>query len=535
MTPTAKMRKMTKVWPAILLVLLTAMTLAAPTATQPELSIRQDNEGLAVTLHDADDIKGRVIMQLQNQDGKRYHLPATQEGGAWTATFPLRPQNATITAKAGTDELASTTYTAPEASPTTKPTIEVEGKPYTKGQARGRKNVSLKADGRLIATFEHDFTQDLATTTIEARTDGRGGVAANVPGHQDITLHVPLTGEECNVKVCAHALDEAGCTEENTRYAHPEPVNGTCPVLVNGTYAKDDPDGTDFLIQQSDIKFSTDAPTEGENVTLNVTVHNTGTTWADNVTILINDTSTGTLLKNHTVANFSAGTQETITTWINATIGPHGIQATIDPEDEYVENNETNNDASRWLNVTAWHTIAGNATHKHVLADDDNAMHEWPLQNTTAGNLYAADTDTAIDWYGLQALGRKADGTTATQDLAEADTALGLAGHHDSITLKYGENESAPRTTKSFTIHGATIDHIPITNSTNTSSFQTGILWDATQGTEYDGTQPLVFITAINPDTQGAYGTYDYEIAVPSTLQDTEGTTGELAFYLEIP
>ncbi len=359
-------------------------------------------------------------------------------------------------------------------------------------------------------------------------------MAASIPGHQDITLHVPLTGERCNVKVCAHALDEAGCTEENTRYAHPEPVNGTCPVLVNGTYAKDDPDGTDFLIQENDINFSTTTPTEGENVTINVTVHNTGTTWADNVTVLINDTSTGTLLKNHTIANFSEGTEETITTWINATLGPHNIKATIDPDDEYAENDETNNDATKWLNVTAWHTIVGNATHKHVLADDHASMHEWPLQNTTSGNLYAADTDATIDWQGLQALGRKTDDTTATQDLAEADTTLNLTGHHDSITQRYGENESMPHTTRTFTVRGTTIEDVPVTNSTNTSKFQTGILWDASQGEEYDGTQTLVFITAINPDTRGAYGTYDYEIAVPRTLQDTEGATRELSFYLEI-
>lgn len=526
-----------KIWPALLLVLLTAMTLAAPATTQPELHAAQTGRGLDVTLHHAGDVKGSVIIRLQDHDGKNYIMPATKNGETWTATFPLAPENATITAQTGKEDLASTTYDAPtDTQPDERhaPDIEVDGKPYTRGQAEGRKNVTLKDDGKPIATFEHDFTENLAFERIETRTDGKGGVAASIPGHQDITLHVPLTGERCNVKVCTHVLDEAGCTEENTRYAHPEPVNGTCPVLVNGTYAKDDPDGTDFLIRQNDINISTTAPTEDENVTINITVHNTGTTWADNVTVLINDTSTGTLLKNHTIANFSEGTQETITTWINATLGPHRIEATIDPEDEYTENNETNNDASKWLNVTAWHTIIGNATHKHVLADDDNPMHEWPLQDTTNGNLYAADTDAAIDWQGLQALGRKADATTAAQDLAEADTALSLTGHHDSITQRYGENKSTPHTAKTFTVHGTTIEDVPVTNSTNTSSFQTGILWDASQSEEYDGTQTLVFITAINPDTQGAHGTYDYEIAVPSTLQDTEGATRELSFYLEI-
>ena len=537
MTPALQPRMMKRLWPALLLVLLTAMTLAAPASTPaPELSTHHEGDGLAITLRHAPEVPN-VIIELRDQDGKHHLLAAHKDGDAWEAIFPKTLANATVTARADGTTIATTTYQADHMPDKTDPGIalEVDGKPYEPGKAgKGTKTITLKANGTTVATFTHDFSHELPTDRIEARTDAKGGVAAHVPDHRGITLHVPLNGDRCNVKICSHALAAAGCTDENTRYAHPEPVNGTCPVTVDGTYAKDDPDGTDFLIQDADLNLSTTSPTEGENVTLNVTVHNTGTTWADNVTVLINDTSTGTLLKNHTIANFTAGSQETITTWLNATLGPHHLQATVDPNDRFTENNETNNHAATWLNATAWHTFIGNTTHTTVLADDQHTLYDWPREDTQ-GNIYVTDTDADIDWNSLQALGVTTSNTTASQDLAEADNALNLTGHNDSITATYGEDNSTPRTTSTFTVHGTTIHDVPVTNSTNTSSFQTGILWDTSQDSdgEYDGTEPLVFVTAISQDTTGKHGTYDYEITIPATLRDTTGTTSQTAFYME--
>jgi hypothetical protein len=80
-----------------------------------------------------------------------------------------------------------------------------------------------------------------------------------------------------------------------------------------------------------------------------------------------------------------------------------------------------------------------------------------------------------------------------------------------------------------------TINSIPIVNSTNSSSFVTGILWDTTGGFNfYSGTQPIVFVTVMNQSQQGAYGIYDYEIAVPAKLRDYVAGGGTVTFYTEL-
>ncbi len=77
---------------------------------------------------------------------------------------------------------------------------------------------------------------------------------------------------------------------------------------------------------------------------------------------------------------------------------------------------------------------------------------------------------------------------------------------------------------------------VPIVESTNTSAFVTGILWDAADDTgdgEYDAAdrEDLVFVTRINASQQGGYGTYDYEVRVPSMLGGYAGADGAVAIY----
>jgi hypothetical protein len=78
---------------------------------------------------------------------------------------------------------------------------------------------------------------------------------------------------------------------------------------------------------------------------------------------------------------------------------------------------------------------------------------------------------------------------------------------------------------------------VSVINSTNSSAFQTGILWDYSDGNtgEYNGTQDLVFISRISPRTVSKYGTYDYEIRVPAMLrQYRESNYNTVSFYAEL-
>ncbi len=76
---------------------------------------------------------------------------------------------------------------------------------------------------------------------------------------------------------------------------------------------------------------------------------------------------------------------------------------------------------------------------------------------------------------------------------------------------------------------------MPVINSTNTTNFKTGILWDKSDGnTEYNGTQDIIFITEINEQQQGSQGIYDFEIKVPALLRNYNAAGTSVAFYVEL-
>ena len=54
---------------------------------------------------------------------------------------------------------------------------------------------------------------------------------------------------------------------------------------------------------------------------------------------------------------------------------------------------------------------------------------------------------------------------------------------------------------------------------------------------EFDATdkEDLVFLTQINKNKAGAYGTYDYEMRIPARLREYSATeTSSVVFYTEI-
>ena len=111
----------------------------------------------------------------------------------------------------------------------------------------------------------------------------------------------------------------------------------------------------------------------------------------------------------------------------------------------------------------------------------------------------------------------------------------------DSVSNIFTIDGNTPKGTASFIIFHSPISNVPTANSTNNTNFLTGILWDGDDDENNDGEfssndeEDLVFVTKINPNSQGAYGIYDYEMRVPAKLREYDNTdSNKVVFYVEL-
>jgi hypothetical protein len=157
------------------------------------------------------------------------------------------------------------------------------------------------------------------------------------------------------------------------------------------------------------------------------------------------------------------------------------------------------------------------------------------VANSTGSNVYVTDYDADVDWQSLQAFGRDTSGNARNEDFAELDNALNSSTYFDSVNETYLEN-SNPKETIGLEIYNEEITDIPVVNSTNSTSFKTGILWDyGDGGTTYSEVQDVVFLTIVNKSKQGYNETRDFEIRIPATLGQLVGPDSDrVAFYTEI-
>jgi hypothetical protein len=103
------------------------------------------------------------------------------------------------------------------------------------------------------------------------------------------------------------------------------------------------------------------------------------------------------------------------------------------------------------------------------------------------------------------------------------------------VNSTYLDN-GVPKETITKDVYGMDIINIPVVNSTNSTSFKTGILWDyGDGGTTYSGSQDVVFLSIVNKSQQGYNETRDFEIRIPATLGQLSGPDSDkVAFYTEI-
>ena len=299
----------------------------------------------------------------------------------------------------------------------------------------------------------------------------------------------------------------------------------------------------DLYIESDYITFNKTSPEENETITINATIKNIGNTDAGSFKVQFwnGDPDNGgeQINGNLTIASLATGANTSVNVSFNAEIGLNTIFVLVDvplaTNGAISEDDETNNEANNTFIVEQFHIIAGTTNDELRITDASYVkLFTWSGINLTDSNVYVADTDNNIEWGSLQAVGRNTTNETTTNDFEEIDIAFGSTSFTDSINKTY-TNAGSPKLTQNFTVFSKNIGYVPVVNSTNTSDFVTGLLWDYSDGNvEFNATQDLLLITRINQNKTGKYGTYDYEIKVPAPLRSYKGATNMVTFYTEI-
>ncbi len=289
--------------------------------------------------------------------------------------------------------------------------------------------------------------------------------------------------------------------------------NGTCT----------DTTAADLII--TNITFSAYDSEEGQNITAHINVSNQGTDQSQpttlqinyslwNSTWLLNDSAQLDLVSlavnQHTLVNYS----------FSASPGTYRILSHADNGSTIAEENETNNLFAVNYTTSAWQTFYGSYDDYDLAlrGSQNDSFKLWDV-NPPLGNIYYSDEDASYNPSDLQPL-------NGTNDLQQADSVLGMTYFDDSLQSLYDKDANgSPDQQVSIEIAGSIIAQVPVINSTNSTSFFTGLLWDtADGGAEYGGSQDLVFVTRINASQIGAYGQYDYEIRLPFSLKSLTGS-----------
>jgi len=200
----------------------------------------------------------------------------------------------------------------------------------------------------------------------------------------------------------------------------------------------------------------------------------------------------------------------------------------------------TNNDVwiinpiSTNLSIETWHIFYGDISGSLLLAPDNSTIfYNWAW-NGQAGKVYAINGDASINWINITALGRTGAGAGSANDFTELDSLLNMTGSNQSIETLYSTDGSSPLETRNMTLYKKFTPYIPVANSTNSSSYKTGIAWDASQDVgdgQFDAAdnEDVVFVTEINSTAAN-----DYEIRVPGTLDTYKGASGVVEFWVEL-
>ncbi len=288
-------------------------------------------------------------------------------------------------------------------------------------------------------------------------------------------------------------------------------------------YAGGQEDQTQADLKILNITFSDDSPNENRNITIYVNVTNIGESQANDFVVQLNISrwdGSWNLNKTLNSSEYDLPADETVLIDFAKVmdVGTTQFKAYADWDNSVSESNESNNEFSKNLSVSAWHIFYGSFNYSKVLRNiNNNSFITWDVVNKS--NMFYYDYDASITPSDLLPLNN-------TNDLSEADSALGMTGFNDSIEILFDPNEDGfSDKFRDITISGTTVENVPIISTTTSGAFITGLLYDSADGgSQYNGSQDLVVITQVNMTQVGEYGTYDYEVKVPSRLKRLVGS-----------
>ena len=106
----------------------------------------------------------------------------------------------------------------------------------------------------------------------------------------------------------------------------------------------------DFTLNSSDIVFSDSSPTAGDNIVITATIHNTenGSYSNFDVSLLVDN-----VIQSTNQLSISGNSTNTTQFSWTAVVGTHDITIRVDPSDNVVETNESNNNASKQISVSS--------------------------------------------------------------------------------------------------------------------------------------------------------------------------------------
>lgn len=301
----------------------------------------------------------------------------------------------------------------------------------------------------------------------------------------------------------------------------------------------------DLTIAPDSIQFSNNTPAENQNITINATIVNLGGGEVSQIIVSFFDGNYtfDDNFANVTISTLGGLSNTTVSTSWLSEVGDHDIFVVVDPpvatSGSIAEVDETNNYNSSFISNSFYHTTVGNLSGDLTLSDASNrTVFTWQVLNNTDSNIYVVDVDSAVDWASLWAIGREAQSfTAAVDDFSEIDTLLVINGTQ-TINSTY-TSDGVAIASINLPVFGSIINNVPIRNSTNSSLFITGILWDTSDGVglKFNTSlqQDLVFVTKSKEKLGGKYGIYDYEISYPANLRHYKGPdSNQVAFYIEL-
>lgn len=204
--------------------------------------------------------------------------------------------------------------------------------------------------------------------------------------------------------------------------------------------------------------------------------------------------------------------------------GPHRVRAIADSSDTFNETDESNNLGSTSFDVPLYGIMYGDTTETVYLSNKKESTFYKHKITGGSGTIYFADSEASFSFTDLKPV-------SSYSGLGNVDQALNSTGFDDSIQNEWGEGSSIART-ECFWVSGSDLCNVPVSNSTDNSFFDTGIVYDG--GSTYDTADPLVFVSDMADSRKGGMGIYDYEAKVPSTLGETTGTSETIDVYMEI-